>query len=155
MPLLQLYQTTVPTEWLDYNKHMTEGYYGVAFGYASDALLFHFGLPDYLKQTGCTFYTAQTMITFRQELKEGDAIHVTTQLIGADRKRLHVYHELYNTEKQYLAASAESMMLHYDQSIGKVTEMADNMFEVIQAVAKEHAKLPVPDVIGSSVRQIR
>lgn len=155
MPLLQLYKTTVPTEWLDYNQHMTEGYYGVAFGFASDALLFHIGLPDYLDQTGCTFYTAQTMITFRQELKEGDSIHVATQIIGADRKRLHVYHELFNTDEAYLAASAESMMLHYDQNISKVTEMPDRFYSVVSEIAQVHATLPMPDVIGSRVRQVQ
>lgn len=155
MSLIQLYHATVPTEWLDYNKHMTEGYYGVAFGFASDALLFHIGLEEYLAQTGCTFYTAQTMITFRQELKEGDSIHVTTQIIGADRKRLHVYHELFNSAAGYVAASAESMMLHYDQNVGKVTEMTDALYSTVNEIATGHASLPTPDVIGSSVRQIK
>ena len=36
---LQLVTVVVLPEWLDYNEHMAEGYYGVAFGNASDAFI--------------------------------------------------------------------------------------------------------------------
>ena len=36
---LQVWRTVVPPEWIDYNGHLTEGFYGVAFGHATDAIL--------------------------------------------------------------------------------------------------------------------
>lgn len=98
--LLTLLETTVQPEWPDYNDHMTEGYYAVAFGFATDAVLFHIGLEEHKAKTGCTFYTAQTMITFVQELKLGDPLKFTTQLLGADRKRIHMFHQMLHKEKR-------------------------------------------------------
>ena len=40
---LQIWRRVVPTEWIDYNGHLTEGYYGVAFADASDELLIYLG----------------------------------------------------------------------------------------------------------------
>ena len=40
---IRCWRATVPTEWIDYNNHLTEGYYGVAFGYSGDMLLEELG----------------------------------------------------------------------------------------------------------------
>ena len=153
--LLTLFKTQVPAEWLDYNDHMTEGYYAVAFGQATDALLFHIGLEAYKAKTNCTFYTAQSMIHFRRELKLGDKIHFLTQIVGADRKRLHLYHEMYHTEADYLAATVETMLLHYDQNIGQVVPMPDEIYDPIDVIAIEHVGLPIPELVGNNVRQVK
>ena len=153
--LLSLYQTQVQPEWLDYNDHMTEGFYAVAFGFATDAVLFHIGLPEHKAETGCTFYTAQTMITFRREVKLGAPLRFTTQVLGADRKRMHLFHEMHHAEEEYLAASVETMQLHYDQNIGKVVPMSDHLYARIEAIAIDHATLPVPDAVGSSIRKVK
>ena len=58
--LLELYTAVVPHEWLDYNEHMTEGYYAVAFGNASDAFTEYMGMgAAYRWQTGGTIYTVE------------------------------------------------------------------------------------------------
>ena len=41
---LKIWKTTVPDTWIDYNAHMTEGYYGVAFAEASDELYYTLAL---------------------------------------------------------------------------------------------------------------
>ena len=153
--LLNLYQTQVQPEWLDYNDHMTEGYYAVAFGFATDAVLFHIGLQEHKAKTGCTFYTAQTMITFRREVKLGAPLRFTTQMLGADRKRMHLFHEMYHAEEQYLAASVETMQLHYDQNIGKVVPMPDYLYARVEAIANDHAALPIPEAVGSRIRTVK
>ena len=40
---LRVWSTVVPPEWIDYNGHLTEGYYGVAFGQVSDEVLVRLG----------------------------------------------------------------------------------------------------------------
>ena len=53
---LRVWSTVVPPEWIDYNGHLTEGYYGVAFGQASDEVLVNLGFgPGYLEEHG-SFY---------------------------------------------------------------------------------------------------
>ncbi len=152
---LNLYETCVQPEWLDYNNHMTEGFYAVAFGFATDALLFHIGLKEHKAKTGCTFYTAQTMITFRHEVKLGEPLRFTTQMLGADRKRMHMYHEMFHAEEGYLSASAETMQLHYDQSLGQVVTMPADLYARVEKIAKEHAALAIPKGVGMGVRKVK
>ena len=68
MSLLDIYSATVLPDWLDYNGHMNEGYYGLAFGFAIDTMFIDWQLPEYMQETGCTFYSAETHITYLQEL---------------------------------------------------------------------------------------
>ena len=42
------------------------------------------------------------------------ALHVETQLLGHDEKRLHVFHALHRTDDGALVATAEQMLLHVD-----------------------------------------
>ncbi len=91
---IRIWSTTVPPEWSDYNGHMSEGWYGVAFGAASDELLVHLGFGAPYRDAHGTFYTAETRIRFLREVHEGATICADTWLLGADAKRLHVLHHL-------------------------------------------------------------
>ena len=102
---LRIWRTVVPAEWIDYNGHLNEGFYGVAFGDASDALLDHLGFgPDYREANG-TFYTVETRIRFLREVEKGSEIHTETLLLGADEKRLHAHHTLFSGEDPDPAAT--------------------------------------------------
>ena len=72
---LSIYSTTVVTEWIDYNQHMTEGYYGVAFADASDEFLLHVGFGAHYREVERgSFYTVETYTRFLRELKLGDVL---------------------------------------------------------------------------------
>ncbi|MCB0153704.1 MAG: thioesterase family protein, partial [Anaerolineae bacterium] len=80
---LTLHTAVVQPDWLDYNRHMTEGYYGVAFGFVTDAYMDFVGLDAAYRQgTGCTIYTVETHICFLRELKAGEPLTFTTQLLA-------------------------------------------------------------------------
>ena len=68
---LRTWHTVVPPAWIDYNGHLNEGYYGVAFGDASDALLDHLGFDGEYRENHGTFYTVETRIRFLREVHEG------------------------------------------------------------------------------------
>lgn len=152
---LAFYTKTVPEAWIDYNNHMTEGYYGVVFAEASDALLMKMGLPEYMLRTHCTFYTAENHVIFERELKLDDDIHVETLFVGADRKKVQLLHELYHTERGYRAATCETMLLHVNQDLGGVVPMADEFWAGVEHLQKQHADLPLPKTLGRAIRQLR
>ncbi len=153
---LSIYETAVHPQWLDYNNHMNEGYYGVVFSDASDALLTYMGFNEaYLQQTHCTFYTAQTQIIYLRELKADDLLRVTTHLLGADSKRLHYIHALYQADAGYLAATQEGVMLHVNQTEGRVKPMPPFLHEAGLEIAKAHSVLPLLDEVGRPFRKIR
>ena len=109
---LRIWRTVVPPAWIDYNGHLNEGYYGVAFGDASDALLEHLGFDGDYREAHGTFYTVETRIRFLREVHEGSEIHAATLLLGADEKRLHVHHDLLAGDSPDPVATQETMMLH-------------------------------------------
>jgi acyl-CoA thioesterase FadM len=149
---LTLYQTTVHPDWLDYNNHMTEGYYGYVFGYASDAFIDYARMDAaYRARTRCTVYTVETHICFLRELPAGAPLHFTTQLLGTDAKRMHVFHRMFHSGAGYLAATFETMMLHVSQESGRVTPMPDEIRQWLGEIAAAHARLERPEQAGRAI----
>ena len=63
---------TVPAEWIDYNGHMMDAYYFLAFTEATEALLDQVGLgAEYRAETGCGMYTAESHLCFRASVPAG------------------------------------------------------------------------------------
>ena len=61
---IRCWRATVPTDWIDYNNHLTEGYYGVAFGYSGDMLLEELGFDATYREA--VSYTHLTLPTNRE-----------------------------------------------------------------------------------------
>ncbi len=145
------YRIVVPAEWIDYNNHLTEGYYGVAFADAGDALLLQVGFGDaYRRDQRGTYYTAETHIWFRREVVEGAELTITTMVLGADSKRLHLLHVM--TVDGAECAIQESMLLHVDAETGRVAPMAPDIGAKLAALADAHASRERPPGIGAGIR---
>jgi len=152
---LQSWRMVVPKDWIDYNGHLNEGYYAVAFGLASDHLLSHLGLNEsYLADVG-TFYTVDTRISYHTEIQEGSEISTRTILLAADEKRLHVLHQLMVTGLDRTAATQESMMLHVRRPGPTVAPMEQPLLGAAAALAEHHRGLDRPTGLGAGVRQLR
>ena len=148
---LALFTDIVRPEWLDYNQHMTEGYYGVVFGNATDAFMDFIGLDaEYREKTKCTIYTVETHTYFLQELKANNPLHLTTQLLGFDAKRLHIFHQMYHATEDYLAATMEAMLLHVNNE-PRVVAMPPKVLAKAQATLEAHSILPRPSQAGRSI----
>lgn len=148
------FRGNVRSEWIDYNSHMSEGYYGVVFGDASDGLLTHLGFDEtYRVETRGSFYTVETRITFESELAEDEPIRVHSTLVGSDKKRLHVWHELFDDQGER-ASAQETLMLHVDQAAGRVVPMGSGLAAAAQRLTEEHATLPGHDEIGRVIRPV-
>lgn len=152
---LALHTDTVHAEWIDYNGHMMDGYYLVAFTSATEALLRYLGFgPEYVRRTGCTIYTVEGHIHFLRELTLGTPLRFTSQVLGADAKRLHVFHSLFNGDDGHLAATNELMFLHVNQRTSKVEAMPADRLAQVRAVLAAHATLPHPPQAGLGIRTL-
>ncbi len=153
---LRVWQGSVLPEWIDYNGHMSEGFYGFVFGMASDEYLLRMGFDErYRASTAGAFYTVETHIVFIDELVQGAPLAVDTTVAGADLKRVHLFHELRRAVDEALAATQESMMLHVDTSIDRVAPMGDALYSVLRADAEAHAGRLGPDDTGRAIRPVR
>jgi carnitine 3-dehydrogenase len=104
------WETRVLPEWVDYNGHATESSYLLVTSQAADGLLTAIGIDaDYLRDVG-SYYTVETHICHLGEAKAGDRLIVTTQVLGADEKRIHIFVRIARDDT--VLATVEQMLLH-------------------------------------------
>jgi len=139
----------VPGEWIDYNGHMMDAYYFVAFTEATEAFLDHLGLgAAYRAESGCGIYTVESHMCFSRSVREGATLGYQSRLLGCDRKRLHAYHEMTASKTGEPVATNELMFLHVDLATERVTPMPPERYRAVSALAAAHASLPVPPTAG-------
>lgn len=86
----------VRQEWIDYNGHLSEAYYVLVFGHATDALMDHIGLDaGYRERTGCSLYTVEAHVRYLREVSAGSTLTLRTRLLGAAGGKVHFVHEMY------------------------------------------------------------
>ncbi|MCW6530032.1 carnitine 3-dehydrogenase [Sphingomonas sp. MMSM20] len=148
---LALHEAPVAADWIDYNGHMTEHRYLQVFGDTTDALLRYLSVDaDYLANGG-SWYTVETHIRHLGETKAGDRLTATTQILGADEKRLHVFHSLSRASDGACVATAEQMLLHVDAKTGRGGPASGTPAAKVAALAKAQAGLAPPDGAGRRI----
>ncbi|WP_170335000.1 thioesterase family protein [Ruegeria arenilitoris] len=109
-----IFETTVKPEWIDYNGHMQDAYYGLVFSYAVDAIQDEVGFDaDYRARTGCTIYLLEDHKYYLKEVKEADHLRTETRILKCDEKRFHLHMEMLRDGD--LAAVGEFIELHVRQ----------------------------------------
>lgn len=149
--LLRLHAGRVAPDWLDYNNHMTESRYLQVFGDATDALLHHIGIDARYHAAGFSYYTVETHIVHRREIGALEPFYATTQILGADEKRLHVFHRLHHGASDELLATAEQMLLHVDTKAHRACPARADIAAPVAALRDAHAGLPRPEQAGRRV----
>lgn len=146
---LSLHQGLVLPEWIDYNNHMNIAYYVLAFDHATDALIDYVGMgQDYRERTQCSTFVVESHINFQRELMAEDPIHVTTQLLGFDSKRIHYFHRMYHSDKGFLAATTELIAIHVDLNQRHSETMPLPVLNRLNAIMTQHLQLPRPPQSG-------
>lgn len=145
-PGLPLFRETVRPEWIDYNGHMSEAFYVLVFGYATDALMERTGMDSaYRKSTGCSLYTVESHIRYLQDVPEGAQLAVRTRVLGAAGKKARFTHEMYvvrgpQTEPDTdtdPVATTELLALHVDQQAGRATPFPETVRERLTALTEQ------------------
>ena len=108
------FQTTVKPEWIDYNGHMQDAFYGLVFSYAVDALQDDVGFDrKYREKTGHTIYLVEEHKFFLNEVKEGDDLDVSIHVIAAKSKLFHLYAIMHSQGRD--VAISELVEMHVQQ----------------------------------------
>jgi len=113
---LPTYRTPIHDEWIDFNAHLRDAYYGLIFSYATDDLMDQLGMDAaYRARTQNTLYSLELHIHYLREVKRSDELTVTAGIIAADRKRIHAAFSMTCPRLGEPAATAEFMLLHVHQ----------------------------------------
>ena len=140
----------VASEWIDYNGHMNMAYYNVAFDqYGTDYLLDQLGLGlDYVRQTNGSTFTLEQHVTYLRELKLGDPILITCQLLDYDSKRLHCFLNMYHANAGFLAATSEQLLMHVDLNIRRSSVLPAAAIDKLSTMMLRHQELAKPPQAG-------
>lgn len=142
-------QARVLDDWIDYNGHMNMAFYNVAFDQALDAVYDALGIGEgYLERTGCSHFTLEAHVTYLREVRRGDPLRITWQLLAMDHKRLHFFEEMYHAEEGFLAATSEQISMHVDMESRRSAPFPEPLRQRIEALLSAHAQLPRPDRVG-------
>jgi acyl-CoA thioester hydrolase len=108
------YRARIRPEWIDYNGHLRDAYYGLVLSLAIDDVMDHLGLDSsYRERTRCTLYTLELHLHYLHEVGESDELMVQTAVLGADGKRIHAGCRF--TRRDETVATGEVMLLHVRQ----------------------------------------
>ena len=111
VPSRVIWREQVRDEWIDYNGHLSEAYYVLVFGHATDAVMEHVGLgPAYRAANDASLYTVEAHVRYLDQVPAGSALEVRSDVIGASAKLLWVWHELW--VKGRLRATEEVLGVH-------------------------------------------
>ena len=150
-PLLTHTGRVLP-EWIDYNGHMNLSYYVLLFDFATDTFLEQLGMtPVFRARHHASTFAAEIHVHYLRELRVGDEVRITTQLLDHDARRMHYFHRMYHRRRGYLAATNELMSLYVDMESRRVSAMPAPIQRRLKALGLAHDKLRRPAQAGSVI----
>ena len=144
-----IWREPVQDAWIDYNGHLSEPYYVLVFGHATDAVMDAVGLgPDYRERTAPRCSPSRRTSATSTRCRAGATLEVRSWVIGATGKLLWIWHELWVDGR--LRATEEVLGVHVDTAAGRSAPFPTDVAARIEA-----ALVPPPPEAGASVRPPR
>ncbi|MEO6512320.1 MAG: thioesterase family protein [Nocardioides sp.] len=134
-------------EWIDYNGHLSEPYYVLVMGHATDAVMEAVGLgPEYREANDASLYTVEAHVRYLDEVSAGADLEVRSSVIGVTGKLLWLWHELWADGR--LRATEEILGVHVVG--GRSAPLPDGV-----AAAARAAEVEPPEHAGRRIGPLR
>jgi carnitine 3-dehydrogenase len=144
----------VPETWTDYNGHMSSHHYLETGSLAGDRFMELIGVDAAYIAAGRSYFSVEDHIRYRAEIRAGDRITVTTQVLGGDGKRVHLFHFIHRGDGT-LAATMETLLIHTDLTLRRACPPDPAVETSFAKWVKAHAALDRPKDAGRAIsRQI-
>ena len=136
-----VFKLVVKSDWIDYNRHMQDAYYGLAFSYAVDHFQDCVGFDErYRTQSGCTIYVLEDHKFYLNEVKLGSELVIRTSLVDTDKKKFILHSEM--SVQNTLVATSEMLQAHINTNPKpKVTEMPQKIYESLNKLLEQTNKV--------------
>jgi carnitine 3-dehydrogenase len=145
---IHIHERVVPNEWVDYNGHTNDSRYMQISSEAGDKFMRLIGVDEAYLQAGCSYYTVESHLNFVAQSHAGDHLYVTTQLLGHDAKRFHLWVSVHQAADDSVVCTSEHMMIHVDTRAGKASPASDAVQSKLAEIAAQHDSLPRPAQAG-------
>jgi acyl-CoA thioester hydrolase len=138
------WRETVLDEWIDYNQHLSEGYYVLVFGHATDAVMEYVGLgAEYRAQADASLFTIEAHVRYLDQIPASTDLEVRSTVIGSTPKLLRIWHEMWALGS--LRATEEVLGVHVDTISNRSKPFPDDVTRRIEALLVD----PPPDAGGA------
>lgn len=149
---LCLYETTIQPEWIDEFDHMNLSYYVLVCDHATYAFWEYVNGGSSLAQRGGAEYAiVETHVNYIREVRLGDPVKVSTQLLGCDEKRFRLFHTLYHAGEEFVSATNEVMGLGFDLHARRIRTFQAHVRDRLEALLAQHARLETPPNAGRAI----
>ena len=140
-----VWREPVLDEWIDYNGHLSEAYYVLVLGHATDAVMDAVGLgPSYRQERDASLFTVEAHVRYLDQVERGADLEVRSEVVGATGTLLWIWHELYVDGR--LRATEEVLGVHVDTGTGRSSAFPDDVARRIEA-----ALVPAPAAAGRAI----
>jgi acyl-CoA thioester hydrolase len=142
---LVVWREPVHSDWIDYNGHLSEPYYVLVFGHATDAVMDRVGLgPERRTDTATSLFTVEAHVRYLDQVPPEAELEVRSWVIGATGKLLRIWHEMW--VEGTLRATEEVLGVHVDVRSGRSAPFPEEVRRVVAA-----AVLPPPAEAGLAI----
>jgi len=149
---LPSHEEVVRAEWIDVNGHMNLAYYIVIFDHATDVAYDALDIGvAYRERTGNSSFIVETHTLYEREAKEGERLRVTSRLLGADAKRVHLFHEMFRANTDERVATHELLALHIDMRTRRTAPFPSDTQAALGAAVRAQAERPLPNGVGRRI----
>jgi len=106
-----VWREPVRDEWIDYNGHLSEAYYVLVLGHATDHVMEQVGLDEeHRRHHDSSLYTVEAHVRYLDEVPPGVELEVRSRVIGTGTKLVRLWHELWVEDR--LRATEEILAVH-------------------------------------------
>ncbi|PZQ46435.1 MAG: thioesterase [Rhodovulum sulfidophilum] len=142
----------VRPDWIDGHAHMNVLAYDELFQIAESAFFLRHGVGADYPATGRGYFRLEKHLRHLAELREGEAVAVTTYLVFTDPRRIRMFHQLWNLASGARTATMEGLSIHVDLALRRAAPQTDPAIAAAwRATAAAHARLPVPEGVGRAI----
>ncbi|WOD06070.1 thioesterase family protein [Marinomonas sp. GJ51-6] len=153
---LTVFESPVLTEWIDYNGHMNDACYVVAFSHSVEEFMAHIDLHEaFREEHSVSIYTLQSMVTYLKEVSEGENIVIKGQLLESDAKKLRLFLTMHHATTHDELATMETLLLHMDMKNHRPAPFLPHTLSLVERIQTAHNGLATPANAGQPIQMRR
>ena len=111
---------------------------------ATESFISYIGGTGVTRDTGCSFATAENHLVYHRRQLGGAPLRCTTQLLGYDDQRLHLFHAMYDHAGGDLLCTSEQIVILTGPAGNRVT-IPHGPRTALEAIWESHRHAPRPE----------
>lgn len=139
LKLPRTHEMVIPADYLDFNGHMNVMYYTAVGNMGLVPFFGEAGIraaisasPEFPRERG--MFALRQVLSYLNELREGERVAVHSGLLGYDNKRVHFMHYIISLDKHRVASTDERVAIYIDLTNRRSTNFEPEIMERLAKV---------------------